>query len=590
MTTQHPSRGELEQFTSGLLDDVAMQDIVLHIARCEACRTALRTIPPGGLETLVREALHCTQEPEADEGAGDPVGDVPAALQGHPRYRILGKIGAGGMGAVYRAQHRLMRREVALKVINPRLLTRPGAVARFRREVEAVAKLSHPNIATAFDAEQMGDELVLVTELVEGCDLAQVVKDQGVLPVKQAIECIRQAAIALQHAHERGIIHRDIKPSNLMLTPGNVVKVLDFGLAALGEEEPNGNTSVDTQVELSALGGSITDYGQSFGTPDFVAPEQRQDAHAVDDRADIFSLGCTFRFLLTGDANGDVRQRRDIPDRLVSVIDRMTVRNPDERFQRVAQVADALLPFTRSRMGRRWRWVAILAGLLMVATFGVVLIERGKNPRGGSAEMPQTYLCFTRTTDTVTFPRRIDLDEACTIEARLMLTRDGAGDWSVFNQWEHDKEDICLGVSPGGINGCITPTCNVDARCRVTLSQWHHVAFVWDGRQARLYLDGNVVGVAAAKGKPGRGDGVPTIGAIWRPPETPRRNFIGNLHWLRVSNNARYRDGPFDPGAGEPSEDANTLLLYPGGKSAQEARPGVGFAGATGPEKTTSDR
>jgi hypothetical protein len=588
MTTQHPSRGELEQFTTGLLDDAAMQDIALHIAKCEACRSAMRTIPPGGLETLIREAVNSAQEAKADDGSGDNIAveDVPAVLRGHPRYRVLGRIGAGGMGAVYRAEHRLMRRSVALKIINPKLLTRPSAVARFRREVEAVAKLSHLHIATAFDAEQVGESLVLVTELVEGCDLAQGVKDNGSLPVVQACEYVRQAAVALQHAHEQGIVHRDIKPSNLMLTPNGVVKVLDFGLAALNECEPTGDG--ETRVETGTVGGSITDYGQSFGTPSFIAPEQRRDAHAVDARADIFSLGRTLQYLLTGEVSGDVRQRGNVPDGLASVIDRMTQENPDQRFQTSAQVAEALLPFTRPSVRRRRRWVVV--GLVIAGAVGVVLLMNGRSPQGTNAEMPQTYLRFSRTTDTVTFPNRVDLNDACTIEARLMLTSDGPGDWSVFNQWESRKEDVYLGVSPGGISGCIFPVGNVDARCRVSLNQWHHVAFVYDGKQVRLYLNGQVVGAAAAKGKIGRGRGAPTVGAIWRPPETPRKSFIGNLHWLRVSNVARYRDEPFEPSVGEPGEDANTLLLYPTGKPGPKARLGVGFIGATGPEMTTSER
>lgn len=158
-------------------------------------------------------------------------------------------IGAGGMGTVYRAEHRLMRRQVAVKVISPKLLTRPDAVTRFRREVEAVSKLSHPIIATAFDAERVGDSLVLVTELIEGHDLAQVVTRRGALPVIEACEYVRQAANGLQHAHDRGIVHRDIKPSNLMLTPSGVVRILDFGLAALGGRSDTADWSSPRKVD-----------------------------------------------------------------------------------------------------------------------------------------------------------------------------------------------------------------------------------------------------------------------------------------------------------------------------------------------------
>ncbi len=579
MTTTHPSRGDLAAFVAGRADDAQIRGIETHLAGCEACRAALKTIPPDALETLVRAAVVASGERPEDEGTDDgrPSCDVPADLQRHPRYRVLGVIGAGGMGTVYRAEHRLMRRQVAVKVISPKLLTRPDAVTRFRREVEAVSQLSHPNIATAFDAERVGDSLVLVTELIDGHDLAQVVTRRGALPVIEACEYVRQAANGLQHAHDRGIVHRDIKPSNLMLTPGGVVKILDFGLAALGE--PDGAGTAET---VAGLNGSLTDFGQAFGTPGFVAPEQRRDAHAVDARADIFSLGCTLRFLLTGDANADLGKNKNLPAALVTVVGRMTKADAERRFQSAAEVMAAMSPFLHDRTTRR-RWL-VAVGLAGAAGVGLLLWSRREVPRDGDTEMPPSYLQFSRPTDTVAFPGRVELDATCTIEARVMLTTDDAKDWCVFNQWQSGKEDLYLGVSPGGISGCCHPVANVDARCLVALNEWHHVAFVCDEKQARLYLDGRLVGAAAAKGKIGKGDGVPTIGAVWRPPEEPRGSFIGNLHWLRVSNVARYSGASLEP-PGEPAPDANTLLLYPG-ETASTARPATGFPNATAPKSS----
>ncbi len=218
-------------------------------------------------------------------GAG-PIG-LPPELLNHPRYRVLALLGAGGMGAVYKAEHRLMERLVALKVMAARLLGNAAMVERFRREVKAAARLAHPNIVTAHDAEQAGDLHFLVMEYVEGTDLARVVAERGPLPVGEACDYVRQAAMGLQHAHEHGMIHRDIKPHNLMLTPQGTVKMLDFGLARLAGEagsQPGGGTA----------------QGTVLGTVDYMAPEQADDAHQADIRSDIYSLGCTLYHLLSG--------------------------------------------------------------------------------------------------------------------------------------------------------------------------------------------------------------------------------------------------------------------------------------------------
>jgi hypothetical protein len=380
----------------------------------------------------------------------------------------------------------------------------------------------------------------------------------------------------LQHAHDRGIVHRDIKPSNLMLTPGGVVRILDFGLAALG--------GVPDAADLTPVsgptrtGGSITDYGERCGTPDYMAPEQGRDAHTADARADVYSLGRTLRFLLTGEAGGDLAARRDVPAALVAVVTRMTEPDPVNRYATAAQVEEALTPFVTERRSRRW-W--LLAGVVTVVggAAGALVWSRTR-PRPA---MPPAYWHFASPTDTIMLPRRVELDRTCTLETRVMLTADDAKDWCVFCQWESGKEDLYLGVSPGGISGCIYPVANVDARCRVSLNEWHHVAFVCDETQARLYLDGKLVGAAAAKGN-GKGTGLPTIGAVWRPPEQPRGSFIGNLHWLRVSNIARYRGASFAPPAGEPASDATTLLTHSPLYADKPVRSGVGFDGATSPQ------
>ncbi len=277
---------------------------------------------------------------------------VPPALADHPRYRVLEVLGEGGMGIVYKAEHRVMKRAVALKVIAAHLVAHPEAVARFRREVEAAARLSHPNIVTAYDAEQAGDCHFLVMELVDGMSLDRVLQRMGPLPVAYTCDFVRQAALGLQHAHEHGMVHRDIKPHNLMLTRQGQVKVLDFGLARFASE--NGPAA------------SLTECGALTGTPDFMSPEQAEDARRADIRSDIYSLGCTLYTLLTGRVPfpgtnfvetvvGHLKNepspltefRSDLPPELVQVVGRMMAKDPVQRYQTPAEVARALLAFSK---------------------------------------------------------------------------------------------------------------------------------------------------------------------------------------------------------------------------------------------------
>src|SRR5262249_39480336 len=235
----------------------------------------------------------------APTGGGHP---VPPELANHPRYRILEVLGAGGMGMVYKALHRLMERPVALKVIRRELIGDPAAVERFRREACGAASLAHANIVPAHDAEKAGDVHFLVMEYVEGTSLARLVAARGPLPVIQASDYARQACLGLQHAFERGMVHRDIKPQNLMLTPQGRIKILDFGLARFAREvAPGGEARPPPRPSgPSPDPTALTQTGTVMGTPDYIAPEQVRDPHAADIRADIYSLGCTLYFLLSG--------------------------------------------------------------------------------------------------------------------------------------------------------------------------------------------------------------------------------------------------------------------------------------------------
>src|SRR5438552_10353269 len=219
------------------------------------------------------------------------VANLPPELAGNPQYEISRELGRGGMGVVYLAKNKLMDRLEVLKVVNRALLDRPGAVERFLREIRSAAKLEpHPNVVMAYSAFQVGELLVFAMQYVEGEDLAKFVKARATpLPVPLACYCIHQVAVGLQYAFEKGLVHRDIKPQNLMLSREGkkyVVKVLDFGLAKAKREEGEGL--------------DLTGEGRMLGTPDYMAPEQACDAAHADVRADIYSLGCTLYYLLTG--------------------------------------------------------------------------------------------------------------------------------------------------------------------------------------------------------------------------------------------------------------------------------------------------
>jgi serine/threonine protein kinase/formylglycine-generating enzyme required for sulfatase activity len=264
-------------------------------------------------------------------------------------YVILDKLGQGGMGVVLKAEHRRMKRLVAIKIIAPAAMKSPEAVRRFYREVEVAARLSHPNIVAAHDAREYHGSHCLVMEYVEGKDLAAIIKDHGPLPLRQAMECILQAARGLDFAHRRGVVHRDIKPANLLLDREGTVKILDMGLARLAGlgDEPGGER--------------LTQSGQVMGTCDYMAPEQSLDTRKADHRADIYSLGCTLYRLLTGktpyagetyaklfmahlnDPIPALRAvRSDVTPELDAVYQRMMAKQPEDRYQSMAEVIAGL--------------------------------------------------------------------------------------------------------------------------------------------------------------------------------------------------------------------------------------------------------
>jgi hypothetical protein len=286
---------------------------------------------------------------------------MPPVLAG---YEVLEEIGRGGMGIVYRARQRTSERIVALKVIRKERLASTDMLSRFRREALASARLQHPNIVEVYESVLEGDTHYLVMEHVSGITLQRLVEQSGPLPLGLACDFVRQAALGLEHAAAQRLVHRDVKPANLMvvspgglpLPPRAVVKILDMGVARLFQLS-------EQEASLTTL----TRDGSVIGTPDYIAPEQLEDPRGVDVRADLYSLGCTFYFLLTGQVpfpGGTLVQkldrqrwhtppgvnqlRQEVPPALAAVVRRLMAKHPDDRYQAPGDLAAALETLLRT--------------------------------------------------------------------------------------------------------------------------------------------------------------------------------------------------------------------------------------------------
>jgi len=268
------------------------------------------------------------------------------------RYKLLNELGKGGMSSVYLAEHTSMHLPVAIKVLPVKRVGEKSYLERFKREAKASFKLRHDNIAGATNFDHHGDLWYIVLDYIEGEDLHQKVKRAGPLPIRDAVEYIRQAACGLQYAHEEGLVHRDIKPANLMLDTKGTVKILDLGLALDGEE---------------CAGGGLTKAHDEkvLGTADYLAPEQSKNSHSADPRSDIYALGCTLYYLIVGRApfaRGSVIERikahwnepapnpleelekppADLDSALIDLYFRMMEKHPDARPQTAGEVAEQL--------------------------------------------------------------------------------------------------------------------------------------------------------------------------------------------------------------------------------------------------------
>jgi serine/threonine protein kinase len=265
-------------------------------------------------------------------------------------YALLEKLGQGGMGAVFKAQHRRMERLVAIKVLPSEATKSSEGLRRFHREVRAAAKLIHPHIVTAFDADEADDMHFLVMEYVEGRDLGSVLKANAPLGVDVVVGYVLQAARGLAYAHSKGIYHRDIKPANLLLDHTGTVKILDMGLARFEASE---HTMTSTE--------GLTQAGQVMGTVDYMSPEQSADTHSADHRSDIYSLGCTMYRLMINEpayvASTTIRKimahrqnpipslqkaRPEVSPEVDAVFQKMVAKKPADRQQSMTEVIQDL--------------------------------------------------------------------------------------------------------------------------------------------------------------------------------------------------------------------------------------------------------
>jgi serine/threonine protein kinase/putative intracellular protease/amidase len=395
---QHPAAETLLAFSHGRLEEHEFSAVEEHVRDCEQCCAWMANQGDHSLLQLAREVatigmLQGDTVHEEDHAA------LPEVLRDHPRYRVIECIGSGGMGAVYKAEHRLMHRMVALKVVHPRWLADAGAIERFQREVRMAAKLSHPNIVASYDADEAAGIHFLVMEFVDGMSLDQRVKSSGPVDVKVACDWIYQALSGLKHSYECGMTHRDIKPANLMITTEGQIKILDFGLSRLSEDSP---PIVETNQNVPS---GETRADVILGTPDYVAPEQVTSSRAATIQADIYSLGCTLFYLLAGTAPfaglstreklkaQQQRQlprieeiRSDVPPALIAILDRMTEKNLEHRFANPSEVMHALQPLlqapsnvhspgrgaSRTSQGSRRQWLKRF-GTASAVTAGAVV-------------------------------------------------------------------------------------------------------------------------------------------------------------------------------------------------------------------------
>jgi serine/threonine protein kinase len=355
-----PTSEQLKAYLSGKVDDDSAVTLAQHLLDCPACESTAVELEKEP-DTLVE--LLQTEKPSPGQPDDKPIAVLENQSAGSfntlqmpqvlGQYRLLSRLGTGGMGAVYLAHHKSLDKQVAIKLLPTLPAQNSDFLARFQREMRAAGKLDHPAIVRTTDAGEQQGIHFLVMDAIDGMDLGRLLRIEDKLSIADACEVVRQAAIGLAHAHEKGIVHRDVKPSNLMLDANGQVRILDFGLAQIGFWESGS--------------AEITTVGQLMGTLDYMAPEQAERGGAVDYRADLYSLGATLFRLLTGRAPLAAAPnltpleklrllathrppkllslRPDAPEPLSQIVDAMLAREPSGRPASAIHAAELLEPF-----------------------------------------------------------------------------------------------------------------------------------------------------------------------------------------------------------------------------------------------------
>jgi hypothetical protein len=521
---------------SGLFSTAAAQELISQMTADEAL-----TADEVTAQMIEKKVLTPYQAEQLLAGRGDE-----CLVAG--RYRILEKLGEGGMGAVYKAHDTQLDRDVAVKALPAQSLSDTDAIARFQREARALAKLSHPNIIQAYDNGVDKGRHFLVMEYVEGASLAAILREQGAIPPTLAADMIYQAALGLQHAHAKGLVHRDLKPANLLLSAvqslagppapaakeqarpspelttdhvapatlsKGIVKILDLGLARFFQDQ---------------LGNSqVTKEGIGVGTPDYMAPEQFRDALHADARTDIYGLGCTLYQLTSGTVpfpgssfseKADAHAKKEpipleercpeVPAGLAFVVSKMMAKHPADRFQTAVEVAEALAPYiagashsatllrqtmrfhagqlTMWAPNRRKRLLAWGGAAIVAACFVALLILAWPRIFPLGAHEPKND-SQAQTTEPGTPASEPPKPKVVTIENGLTVAKDGTGQYTTIGEaLEKVKPGQTIHVLDAGVYRETIRLAQASRFAQITVEAPRAATLSFPGNNATVFL------------------------------------------------------------------------------------------------------